>query len=413
MLRHELGLHSDARAAVTGEFLERAGATAQVFAPDDLGALPASGSSGPDAVVICPCSMSTAAHIALGATTTLMQRAADVALKERRQLVVVPARDAAHADPPAAAARARGGGRRRPPGHARLLLPARRRSRTPSTTSRARCMTRARLRTGPLPPVGRGQVLWVPSVRQVPATCPSIATRRASKRCSAASPRRYDLMNRLMTAGLDGRWRRMAAEQAAPHARRRGAGRLLWDRRPHVQPVRGLSLLRRDRARLHSGDARAGAREGGGAGAAIAVCPCRASSSPAMCSRCPSTTRASPPSPLAGACATCPTSRGPSPRWRASPAPEVGWSASSRPGRPTAWASASTTSGWATSCPCWAARHRRRLRLRLPAGVRRRVPARRRARGDHGGRRADERPLPAPGLRRRRPARRRGTGRPS
>ena len=90
MLRHELGLPAGTRAAVTGEFLQRAGATAQVFAPDDLGALPASGSSAPDAVVICPCSMSTAANIALGTSRTLMHRAADVALKERRPLIVVP-----------------------------------------------------------------------------------------------------------------------------------------------------------------------------------------------------------------------------------------------------------------------------------------------------------------------------------
>jgi len=83
-------LPSGVRAAVTAEFLHRAGATAQVFAPDDLGALPASGSSAPDAVVICPCSMSTAANIALGTSRTLMHRAADVALKERRPLVVVP-----------------------------------------------------------------------------------------------------------------------------------------------------------------------------------------------------------------------------------------------------------------------------------------------------------------------------------
>jgi 4-hydroxy-3-polyprenylbenzoate decarboxylase len=90
VLQHELELRSGTRAAVTAEFMEKAGATARVFAPDDLAALPASGSSAPDAVVICPCSMSTAAHIALGTTRTLMHRAADVALKERRRLVLVP-----------------------------------------------------------------------------------------------------------------------------------------------------------------------------------------------------------------------------------------------------------------------------------------------------------------------------------
>ena len=90
VLRHELELRLGTREAVTAEFLERAGAAARVFAPDDLAALPASGSSAPDAVVICPCSVSTVAHVALGTTRTLMQRAADVALKEQRRLVVVP-----------------------------------------------------------------------------------------------------------------------------------------------------------------------------------------------------------------------------------------------------------------------------------------------------------------------------------
>lgn len=90
VLEHELELGAAGREAVTAAFLERAAITAQVFAPDDLGALPASGSSAPDAVVVCPCSMSTAAHIALGSSRTLMHRAADVALKERRPLVVVP-----------------------------------------------------------------------------------------------------------------------------------------------------------------------------------------------------------------------------------------------------------------------------------------------------------------------------------
>jgi 4-hydroxy-3-polyprenylbenzoate decarboxylase len=90
VLEHELELGVTGREAVTSAFLERTGATAEVFSPEDLGALPASGSSAPDAVVICPCSMSTAANIALGTSRTLMHRAADVALKERRPLVVVP-----------------------------------------------------------------------------------------------------------------------------------------------------------------------------------------------------------------------------------------------------------------------------------------------------------------------------------
>jgi 4-hydroxy-3-polyprenylbenzoate decarboxylase len=90
VLAHELELGAEGREAVTAAFVEHTGATPQVFAPDDLGALPASGSSAPDAVVVCPCSMSTAAHVALGTSRTLMHRAADVALKEGRPLVMVP-----------------------------------------------------------------------------------------------------------------------------------------------------------------------------------------------------------------------------------------------------------------------------------------------------------------------------------
>lgn len=90
VLDHELELHARHRADVVGAFLELAGVTAAVFAPDDLAAPASSGSSSPDAVVVCPCSLATAAHIALGTTRTLIHRAADVALKERRPLVVVP-----------------------------------------------------------------------------------------------------------------------------------------------------------------------------------------------------------------------------------------------------------------------------------------------------------------------------------
>ena len=60
------------------------------YAHDNLFAPVASGSSAPDAVVIVPCSMGTAGRVAAGLSSNLIERVADVALKERRQLIIVP-----------------------------------------------------------------------------------------------------------------------------------------------------------------------------------------------------------------------------------------------------------------------------------------------------------------------------------
>jgi 4-hydroxy-3-polyprenylbenzoate decarboxylase len=56
----------------------------------DIAAPPASGSRAPEAMIIAPCSMGTVGRLAAGISSSLIERAADVMLKERRPLVIVP-----------------------------------------------------------------------------------------------------------------------------------------------------------------------------------------------------------------------------------------------------------------------------------------------------------------------------------
>jgi 4-hydroxy-3-polyprenylbenzoate decarboxylase len=62
----------------------------QVYARDQWTAPPASGSSVADAMVVCPCTMGSLASIAVGSSDNLIHRAADVAIKERKTLILVP-----------------------------------------------------------------------------------------------------------------------------------------------------------------------------------------------------------------------------------------------------------------------------------------------------------------------------------
>ena len=62
----------------------------QIYNEQDIGAAPASGSAGFSGMVVIPCSMKTLGQMASGIASDLIARAADVMLKERRPLVLVP-----------------------------------------------------------------------------------------------------------------------------------------------------------------------------------------------------------------------------------------------------------------------------------------------------------------------------------
>ncbi|MFA6811096.1 MAG: UbiX family flavin prenyltransferase [Desulfoplanes sp.] len=62
----------------------------KIWEPDDIAGSPASGSWQHDGMIVCPCSMASLAAIANGLASNLILRAADVTLKEKRPLILVP-----------------------------------------------------------------------------------------------------------------------------------------------------------------------------------------------------------------------------------------------------------------------------------------------------------------------------------
>ena len=78
------------RDEVLARFAEGVGEAVTVYDPRDYSAPYASGSARVDGYVVCPCSMATAGTIAGGGEANLVHRAAGVALKEGRRLVLVP-----------------------------------------------------------------------------------------------------------------------------------------------------------------------------------------------------------------------------------------------------------------------------------------------------------------------------------
>ncbi len=95
VMRHELGIdpgeHGEKLAALLPAWIGAEPAKrVRVFTTGAVEAPPSSGTSLTGGVILCPCSMGTLARVSVGFSSNLVERAADVALKEGKRLLIVP-----------------------------------------------------------------------------------------------------------------------------------------------------------------------------------------------------------------------------------------------------------------------------------------------------------------------------------
>ncbi len=94
VIRQEMGISLPARAADAEEYFRERfrpePGKFRVFGREEWFSPVTSGSNPPDAMVVCPCTMGSLAAFAAGLSQNIIERAVDVMLKERRQLILVP-----------------------------------------------------------------------------------------------------------------------------------------------------------------------------------------------------------------------------------------------------------------------------------------------------------------------------------